>query len=261
MNKRIKSIVAAAAVIGALTTSAPTMAKAAGINCNNATNCTTSNCNTQNCTTQNCSNSTCTTSKTQQSLLQDIIKKYPQLKNCNTVNKKITTSNKAKTPNESSVNNKQSTNTQNNTQTPANTNKDNEQASSSISAEANEVIRLVNVERSKNGLAPLKANAELSKVAATKAQDMIDKNYFDHNSPTYGSPFDMMTKFGIKYTTAGENIAYGQKTPAEVMNGWMNSSGHRANILNSNFTEIGVGVAKDKNGTPYWVQMFINPGK
>ncbi len=80
MNKRIKSIVAAAAVIGALTTSAPTMAKAAGINCNNATNCTTSNCNTQNCTTQNCSDSTCTTSKTQQSLLQDIIKKLSSTK-------------------------------------------------------------------------------------------------------------------------------------------------------------------------------------
>lgn len=132
---------------------------------------------------------------------------------------------------------------------------------STISKEADEVIKLVNIERSKNGLAPLKANDELSKVATAKAQDMIDKNYFDHTSPTYGSPFDMMKKFNINYTAAGENIAYGQKTPATVMDGWMNSSGHRANILNSNFTEIGVGVVKDKNGTPYWVQMFINPAK
>ena len=90
---------------------------------------------------------------------------------------------------------------------------------------------------------------------------MIDKNYFDHNSPTYGSPFDMMKKFGISYIAAGENIAYGQKTPSEVMNAWMNSSGHRANILNANFTEIGVGMVKKADGTPYWVQMFINPGK
>lgn len=132
---------------------------------------------------------------------------------------------------------------------------------STISNEANEVIKLVNIERSKNGLAPIKVNAELSKVATTKAQDMIDKNYFNHTSPTYGTPFDMMKKFNINYTAAGENIAYGQKTPTIVMNGWMNSSGHRANILNSNFTEIGVGVVKDKNGTPYWVQMFINPAK
>ena len=65
---------------------------------------------------------------------------------------------------------------------------------------------------------------------------MINKNYFDHTSPTYGSPFDMMKKFGISYRTAGENIAKGQRTPQEVMNSWMNSSGHRANILNSSFT-------------------------
>lgn len=135
------------------------------------------------------------------------------------------------------------------------------QTSATISSEAAEVIRLVNVERSKNGLAPLTANTELSKMATVKAQDMINKNYFSHTSPTYGSPFDMMTKFGIKYTAAGENIAYGQKTAAEVMNGWMNSPGHRANILSSNYTQIGVGLAKKADGTIYWVQEFINPGK
>jgi len=96
-------------------------------------------------------------------------------------------------------------------------------------------------------------------VAEKKAEDLRDNHYFDHNSPVYGSPFDMMKQFGISYTAAGENIAKGQRTPAEVMNGWMNSSGHRANILNSNFTEIGVGYVTDENGTGYWVQHFIRP--
>ncbi|MFA5527669.1 MAG: SafA/ExsA family spore coat assembly protein [Peptostreptococcales bacterium] len=122
-----------------------------------------------------------------------------------------------------------------------------------------EVIRLVNVERSKNGLKPLSENWELSRVARYKSEDMMSKGYFSHTSPTYGSPFDMMRNFGIRYQTAGENIAYGQKSAAQVMEGWMNSSGHRANILNANFTQIGVGYAVKSNGTPYWTQMFIRP--
>ncbi|SKA72766.1 spore coat assembly protein SafA/uncharacterized protein, YkwD family [Clostridium sp. USBA 49] len=120
----------------------------------------------------------------------------------------------------------------------------------------NEVIRLVNVERTKRGLAPLTANWELSRVARYKSQDMKTNGYFSHNSPTYGSPFQMMQHFGIIYKTAGENIAMGQKTPAEVMQAWMNSKGHRDNILNPNFKEIGVGIAKD--GNVYWTQMFIS---
>ena len=120
-----------------------------------------------------------------------------------------------------------------------------------------EVATLVNQERAKLGLAPLKLNLELSNVARTKSQDMATNNYFSHQSPTYGSPFDMMKSFGIKYMAAGENIAMGQPTAASVMNGWMNSPGHKANILNSNFTEIGVGVAKNSNGTIYWTQDFI----
>lgn len=123
----------------------------------------------------------------------------------------------------------------------------------------NEVVRLVNVERSKNGLSPLTQNWELSRVARYKSQDMINKNYFSHTSPTYGSPFDMMKNFGIKYSTAGENIAYGQRTAADVMNSWMNSPGHRKNILSPNFTQIGVGLATKSNGTKYWTQMFIRP--
>ena len=122
-----------------------------------------------------------------------------------------------------------------------------------------EVIRLVNIERAKVGLKPLSENVYLSKVARIKLQDMINKGYFSHYSPTYGSPFDMMKKFGISYTAAGENIAMGQRTPKEVMDAWMASSGHRRNILSPTFTQIGVGVAKDSRGRLYWTQMFIKP--
>ena len=128
---------------------------------------------------------------------------------------------------------------------------------SDFSSYQQQVLELVNVERTKRGLSALTLDSKLSSVATKKSQDMIDKNYFDHTSPTYGSPFDMMKKFGISYRTAGENIAKGQRTPQEVMNAWMNSSGHRANILNANFTKLGVGIAKDSNGRLYWTQMFI----
>lgn len=124
----------------------------------------------------------------------------------------------------------------------------------SVRAYEQEVVRLVNVERAKNGLKPLTENWELSRVARYKSQDMADKRYFSHTSPTYGSPFDMMRAFGLSYRTAGENIAYGQRTPQEVVTAWMNSSGHRANILNASFTQIGVGYVA--NGR-YWTQMFI----
>ena len=120
-----------------------------------------------------------------------------------------------------------------------------------------QVVTLVNQERAKQGLAPLTDNSKLSNVARTKSEDMVAKNYFSHTSPTYGSPFDMMKQFGITYSAAGENIAMGQPTAASVMDGWMNSPGHRANILNSNFTDIGVGVAKNADGTIYWTQEFI----
>jgi uncharacterized YkwD family protein/spore coat assembly protein SafA len=120
-----------------------------------------------------------------------------------------------------------------------------------------QVIDLVNQQRAWNGLPALKANWELCRVARYKSQDMIDKHYFDHQSPTYGSPFRMMESFGIRFSAAGENIAYGQKTPQAVMNDWMKSPGHRSNILNSTYNQIGVGVAKAANGTFYWTQMFI----
>jgi len=126
-----------------------------------------------------------------------------------------------------------------------------------VKALEDEVIKLVNAERAKNGLGALKANWQLSRVARYKSQDMVNKGYFSHTSPTYGSPFNMMESFGLKFSAAGENIAYGPRTPQEVMNAWMNSPGHRSNILNPSYTEIGVGLAKTKNGVSYWTQMFI----
>lgn len=116
------------------------------------------------------------------------------------------------------------------------------------------VVELVNQERAKAGLKSVTMNLKLSNVARAKSQDMHDNNYFSHTSPTYGSPFDMMKKFGITYRTAGENIAMGYRTPEAVMEGWMNSPGHKANILNSAYTEIGVGYVSDGN---YWTQEFI----
>lgn len=120
-----------------------------------------------------------------------------------------------------------------------------------------QVIQLVNNERARYGLKPLTHNWELSRVARYKSMDMRDRNYFSHNSPIYGDPFKMIKSFGITYTAAGENIAQGQATPREVVNSWMNSEGHRANILSSSFTEIGVGYASGGTGRHYWTQMFI----
>lgn len=125
---------------------------------------------------------------------------------------------------------------------------------SSVRAYEQEVIRLTNIERAKYGLSPLTEDWELSRVARYKSQDMHDRRYFDHNSPTYGTPFQMMKAFGLTYRSAGENIAMGYRTPQAVVTGWMNSSGHRANILNSSYKKIGVGYVANGN---YWTQQFI----
>lgn len=120
-----------------------------------------------------------------------------------------------------------------------------------------QVVSLVNKERNAAGLGSLSSDSALARIAQLKAEDMAKNKYFSHNSPTYGSAFDTMNQYGIKYSTAGENIAKGQKTAESVMKGWMNSSGHRANILNSSYNKIGVGYANDSRGNTYWVQMFI----
>ena len=128
------------------------------------------------------------------------------------------------------------------------------QLESTVSSYESEVIRLVNEIRQQSGLRPLAANWELSRVARYKSQDMRDNGYFSHNSPTYGTPFQMLSAFGLSYRTAGENIAKGYASPQAVVNGWMNSSGHRANILNASYTQIGVGYVSGGN---YWTQLFI----
>lgn len=123
-----------------------------------------------------------------------------------------------------------------------------------VRAYEREVIRLVNAERTQRGLVPLTENWELSRVARWKSQDMKDARYFSHTSPTYGTPFQMIRAFGLSYRSAGENIAMGYATPAAVVEGWMNSAGHRANILNASYTQIGVGYVASGH---YWTQMFI----
>lgn len=121
----------------------------------------------------------------------------------------------------------------------------------------NEILKLVNNERSKQGLNPLKLNWEVSRVAKVKAEDMAHEGYFSHTSPTYGTPFEMLKHYGIVYRTAGENIAAGQPNAQEVMEAWMNSTGHRANILNAKYTDLGVGYATGGSYKTYWVQQFI----
>lgn len=128
------------------------------------------------------------------------------------------------------------------------------QVSDTVLNYESEVIRLVNEIRAENGLKTLSANWELSRVARYKSEDMVRSHYFSHTSPTYGTPFQMIKAFGLSYRSAGENIAYGQRTPAAVVEAWMNSSGHRANILNASYTQIGVGYCASGN---YWTQMFI----
>ncbi len=125
------------------------------------------------------------------------------------------------------------------------------QQDQATSAFADQVLQLVNKERANAGLQPLKMDSELSAVAMEKAKDMHDNHYFDHTSPTYGSPFDMMKQHGIQSMAAGENIAMGQQSPEEVMQQWMNSQGHRENILNGNFDSIGIAYYDG-----YWVQEF-----
>lgn len=134
-----------------------------------------------------------------------------------------------------------------NTPAPAST------ETSGMSAYELEVVRLVNVERARYGLSALAADGELSRIARYKSQDMRDKGYFSHESPTYGSPFQMLKSFGVSYRAAGENIAYGYATPQKVVNAWMNSEGHRANILNASYTRLGVGYVASGD---YWTQLF-----
>lgn len=135
---------------------------------------------------------------------------------------------------------------------------DNATVSSSNLSYEQKVVELVNVERQKAGLQALTLDSEISNVARTKAKDMAVNNYFAHQSPTYGSAGDMLTKFGIRWATWGENLASGQQTPESVVTAWMNSEGHRANIMSPDFSRIGVGYVTNSSGTPYWTQVFAD---
>lgn len=141
---------------------------------------------------------------------------------------------------------------------PASTTQNNTTLPSSNLTYEQKVVELVNIERQKAGLPALKLDAAISNVARTKSKDMATNNYFAHQSPTYGSAGDMLRQFGISWRAWGENIAAGQATPEIVVNAWMNSSGHRANILSPNFNKIGVGYATNASGRPYWTQIFTD---
>ena len=127
---------------------------------------------------------------------------------------------------------------------------------SSMNSDEKEVFDLINKQRTNNGLPALKNDSEVQRIARIKAQDMVDNNYFSHNSPTYGSPFDMLKSFKVSYKTAGENIAANSSNSSAVT-AWMNSSGHKANILNSSFNYTGIGVVSSPRYGKMYVQMFI----
>jgi len=150
-------------------------------------------------------------------------------------------------PKSNNSNNQNTNNTTNNTTT---------NNGSSLIADEKEVFDLINAKRTAAGLSALKVDAELQNVARAKAEDMVKNNYFSHTSPTYGSPFDMMKRFGVSYKTAGENIA-GNSSNTGAVNAWMNSEGHKANILNSSFNYTGVAVVKSSKYGKIFVQMFI----
>lgn len=159
------------------------------------------------------------------------------------VNKKYV---KAIYPNSSNSNNSSNNNSSSNSNS----------TTTAMTTDEKEVFDLINNQRTQNGLSALKLDTETLRVARIKAQDMVDNNYFSHNSPTYGSPFQMLNSFKISYKTAGENIA-GNSSNSSAVTAWMNSSGHKANILNSSFNYTGIGVVKSSRYGKVYVQMFL----
>lgn len=136
------------------------------------------------------------------------------------------------------------------------TNETEETVDQGISAAEQQMVDLVNEARRENGLEPLTVDTKVAELARMKSKDMIDNNYFSHNSPTYGSPFEMLKNYGVSYSSAGENIA-GNQTVEKAHVSLMNSSGHRRNILSSDYTHIGIGI---QDGGPYgkmFTQIFI----
>lgn len=127
-----------------------------------------------------------------------------------------------------------------------------------FSAQARQVLQLTNAERAKAGCKSLTASSKLTTAAQAHSADMAAHNYFAHDSQDGTSPFDRMKEAGYNFRAAAENIAYGQTSAASVMDAWMNSPGHKANILNCTYTQIGIGYAT-RGSTPYWTQDFGTP--
>ena len=119
-----------------------------------------------------------------------------------------------------------------------------------------EVVELINVERQEQQLQPVMYDPELTQIAVIKAQDMVQRHYFEHVSPYYGAPWDLATLFDYTYTSFGENIARNIKSPEVAVKAWMASPSHRDNILKEHYTNTGVAIAQDSKGNYYWVQMF-----
>jgi Uncharacterized protein with SCP/PR1 domains len=128
-------------------------------------------------------------------------------------------------------------------------------ATTGTNSYAAEVLRLVNVERTKAGLSAYTTNKTITSAANKRAQEISVS--FSHTRPNGSSFASVLKDYGLPYTAAGENIAYGQKTPKEVVSAWMKSTGHRANILNKRFKKLGIGVYQ-KNGKIDWTQEFTN---
>lgn len=128
-------------------------------------------------------------------------------------------------------------------------------AAAALTPDEQRMVELVNAERARYGLPALKTNPQLVQLARLKAKDMVENNYFSHTSPTYGSPFEMMRAFGVTYSFAGENLA-GASTVEAAHQALMNSPGHRANILNPNFKEVGIGVVPGSAYGKIFVQLF-----
>jgi uncharacterized protein YkwD len=220
--------------------------------------CTTNQCTTSQCTTNQCASSQCPTSQCPTSQYQT--KQCPTAqasqKSVNTTPATKATPATPATPATKATPATPATptattkNTTTNTATTTAATKDN---SSNLSY-VEQVVKLVNIERAKEGLAPLSIDKNLEKAAMVRANEIQTK--FEHVRPNGTSFATVIKENGATYRGAGENIAWGQKTPEEVVTGWMNSPGHRANIMNKNFVNIGVGNLQNSNGTQYWVQLF-----
>lgn len=243
------------------------------LNCNsikwNIINCKTADCKTANltkadCKTTDCKSAKCTTAdcktaiKTAKPAAVKPAVKQPAISQPAATKPVVKQPTVAKPVATKPVSNKPAATYEPIKNSTSNDSSSNKTVSSSNLNYEQKVVELVNIERQKNGLSPLTLDSKISNVARTKSKDMATNNYFAHQSPTYGSAGNMLKNSGINWSAWGENIASGQRTPEAVVTAWMNSEGHRANILSSNFSKIGVGYAVNSNGTPYWTQMFTN---